>query len=649
MQFQNPEVFYFLFLLLIPLLVHLFQLQRFVKVPFTNVAFLKKIESDTRKSSSIKKWILLVTRTLGLLALLFAFSQPYVSARSTENNIEVSIYIDNSLSLSASNEKGKLIQNAISSVIQNASKSSTYNLLTNDKSLLKINYETLKNELLSLETSTNSKELKDIFIELNQISSNKSNTLHKNILFTDLQGFEKFVFTNVNQEIDLIIAENQTKSNIFIEKVSVKSTATDLLEFEVMINNQGKAKSDVPIALYNGSTLLGKQTFSIDKNSTTLVSFTTKNNNPFLGEFKITYNDTFTFDNSFYFSLNKATKTKVLRIGETENFLERIFTKDEFDYSKTSVQNLNYNAISTQDLIILNEIQNIPSTLSNQLKVFSDNGGTLAFIPNSKSSTSDIQSFFRTFEINSSIIKKKDSSRISSINSNHPFFNQVFTNQPKNFQYPFTKESFDLRNNKLTPIVSYQDQSVFFGEYKLSNGPLYIFTSALNELQTNFQNSPLIVPVFYTLGKLSFSPPKAYYFINDESEIEVKTSIESDNILSVSRGNETFIPLQKAYQDKVRINFEEQNLKAGFYAVQKEKDTVSVIAMNNPKLESQMQFMDQKAINSLPENIKVYDSMDAAIQKLIENSEVNWLWKWFISLAIVSLLAEILLLKFFKV
>ncbi|MAD97979.1 MAG: hypothetical protein CMB99_11695 [Flavobacteriaceae bacterium] len=649
MQFQNPEVFYFLFLLVIPILVHLFQLQRFVKVPFTNVAFLKKIEADTRKSSSIKKWIILATRTLGLLALLFAFSQPYLSKINSENNIEVSIYLDNSLSLSATNEKGKLIQNAISDIIQNASNNHTYNLITNDNNLSKINYETLKNELLSLKTSTNSKEIKDVFIELNQISSNKSNTLYKNIIYTDLQNINKSMFTDVNREIDLVIAKNATSSNIFIENLEVKSTASDLLEFEVTITNQGQSKENLPIALYNGSSLLGKQTFSVERNGTTLVSFTTKNTSPFLGEFKITFNDTFTFDNSFYFSLNKPTKTKVLRIGQPEKFLERIFTPDEFDYTKTSLQNLNYNSIGSQDLILLNEIETIPSTLSNRLKEFTDNGGTLALIPNSKSSTSMLRSFFSTFGISTSVAKRRDSSRISRINSNHPFFNQVFTNSPKNFQYPFTKSSFTYRSNSLTPIISYQNQSSFFGEYSLTKGSLFVFSTSLDQSQSNFQNSPLIVPVFYTLGKLSYTPPQAYYFINDESEIEVKTRVENDNILSVSHEDESFIPLQRAYQDKVRLNFEEQNLKAGFYAIKKENDTISMIAMNNPKTESLLQFLDDKAIETLPENITVYNSMGAALQQLNENSEVNWLWKWFISLAIVSLLAEILLLKFFKV
>lgn len=78
MQFKHPEILYFLAFLLIPILVHLFQLQRFVKVPFTNVAFLQKLVLQTRKSSRIKKWLILATRLLLLTALIFALDRKSV-------------------------------------------------------------------------------------------------------------------------------------------------------------------------------------------------------------------------------------------------------------------------------------------------------------------------------------------------------------------------------------------------------------------------------------------------------------------------------------------------------------------------------------------------------------------------------------------
>ncbi|MDF1518545.1 MAG: BatA domain-containing protein, partial [Lutibacter sp.] len=112
MQFKHPEILYALFFLIIPIIVHLFQLQRFVKVPFTNVAFLKNIERQTRKSARLKKWLVLMSRLLALSCIIFAFSQPYFSKSSTQQQVNVTIYLDNSNSMQAKGENGELLKSA---------------------------------------------------------------------------------------------------------------------------------------------------------------------------------------------------------------------------------------------------------------------------------------------------------------------------------------------------------------------------------------------------------------------------------------------------------------------------------------------------------------------------------------------------------
>ena len=109
MQFKNPEILYFLFLLIIPILVHLFQLRRFKKQEFTNVKLLKELEIQTRKSSTIKKWLLLTTRLLLLAALILAFAQPFFKAKDFDKkNNELILVVDNSFSMQAKGNSGKI-------------------------------------------------------------------------------------------------------------------------------------------------------------------------------------------------------------------------------------------------------------------------------------------------------------------------------------------------------------------------------------------------------------------------------------------------------------------------------------------------------------------------------------------------------------
>jgi hypothetical protein len=110
MQFKYPAVLCFLFILIIPILVHLFNLQKFKKIEFTNVQFLKKISLETRKNSKLKKLLILATRILSFTALIFTFSQPYFGDKKIKGNRQNYIYLDNSESLNTNGNNGNLLK-----------------------------------------------------------------------------------------------------------------------------------------------------------------------------------------------------------------------------------------------------------------------------------------------------------------------------------------------------------------------------------------------------------------------------------------------------------------------------------------------------------------------------------------------------------
>ena len=122
MQFKYPELLWALFLLLIPVFIHLFQLRRFVKTPFTNVKLLQKVVAESRKSNTLKKWLLLFTR-MGLLAgIVLAFAQPFFAAKTVLKDKETVIYLDDSFSMEAKTENGTLLSDAAQDLIKSLPK-----------------------------------------------------------------------------------------------------------------------------------------------------------------------------------------------------------------------------------------------------------------------------------------------------------------------------------------------------------------------------------------------------------------------------------------------------------------------------------------------------------------------------------------------
>ena len=77
----------------------------------------------------------------------------------------------------------------------------------------------------------------------------------------------------------------------------------------------------------------------------------------------------------------------------TLSFLSKIYTKDEFNFTETSLQNVNYNSIQKQQLIILNELEIIPENLSKSIFNFVNEGGNIVIIPNQKSKIDSYNSF----------------------------------------------------------------------------------------------------------------------------------------------------------------------------------------------------------------------------------------------------------------
>ena len=134
MQFKNPEILYFLFLLLIPILIHLFQLRRFKKTAFTNVVFLENVVQNTRKSNTLKKWLILFTRLLAIAGVVFAFARPFIPETDTAlKKQETVLFIDNSFSMQAKGQKGSLLNEIKQDLIAALPKGKTLTLATWDE------------------------------------------------------------------------------------------------------------------------------------------------------------------------------------------------------------------------------------------------------------------------------------------------------------------------------------------------------------------------------------------------------------------------------------------------------------------------------------------------------------------------------------
>lgn len=646
MQFKHPEILYFLFLLVIPILVHLFQLRRFKKEYFTNVKILKELSIQTRKSSKLKKWLLLTTRLLLLACVIIAFAQPFFTAKDSKNaSNELYIILDNSYSMQAKGQKGELLKRAVEDLLEHAPENQNLSLLTNSENFWNTDIKSIQKELQNLKYSATAFNLESV---LNQVKARKSSFGKDVVIITDAVGLEAKQLSSINKDLNtlFVVPKAEQKNNISIDSVFINQTLDNFYEIGVKLTTYGDDLKEIPIGLYNKDKLVAKTLVKLESKSKTM-NFTIPKED-FNGYFSISDNG-LDYDNQLYFSISKPEKKHVISIGETEksNFLSRIYTSDEFEYKNFPLENLDYNNLEKQDAIVLNELKEIPQALQTTLKSFVEKGGNLVVIPSTESSLSNLNGFLSNIANMQFGAVSTSEKLVTKIHFNHPLFQSVFEKKIDNFQYPNTKSAFTI--SSATPaILSFQDQSSFLTAKSNGISTVYVFAAAINKANSNFQNSPLIVPTFYNMAQNDQKTGVVAMKIGENNPFIVDTELAKDEILEVKSitkaVGEKFIPVQQILNTKAKLTFNDLPKEAGNYGVFNQNKLVKNISFNYSRTEGNI---DKSNIDALS-NYKIVESIESVFDTLKFDRQDTSIWKWFVFLTLLFLVLEILIQKFVK-
>ena len=641
MQFKHPELLYFLFVLVIPILVHLFQLRRFKKEYFTNVQFLKELSIQTRKSSKIKKWLLLITRLLLLAALITAFAQPFFKAKESKNSSnEMYMVLDNSYSMQAKGNKGELLKRAIQELLENTPDNQTFSLITNNETYWNTDIKSIQKEIQNIGYSALPFQLESAMAK---IKSRKSANNKDVIIITDAIGLKPKQLKSINENFNtyFINPKAEQKNNIAIDSVYMNQSLNDFYEIGVSLKSFGEQDNAIPIGLYNNKNLVAKTLVKFEKQEIT-IKFTIPKKD-FNGYVSIS-DAGLKYDNIFYFSITKPEKTNVISIGKTEKsgFLNRIYTPEEFNYNNSIIETLDYNSIENQDAIVLNELENLPQALVTNIKSFVEKGGNLVFIPSTESKIDETNRLLGSLGQIQFGKNQNTTKLITKIAFQHPLFQSVFEKKIDNFQYPNTKQNFEI-NAANPPILSYDDQSCFLTSIQNPVSSVYVFAAPINKMNSNFQNSPLIVPIFYNMVQNNQKTGVNAITIGENQPFLIATDLSKDEILEVKNENDKFIPTQQIFNNKVKLQFNDYPIFAGNFGIYKKDEIVRNISFNYNRSESnleepQIQLSDYKVVKSI----------ETVFNSLLSDRSNNEIWKIFVILTLLFLFLEVLIQKLVK-
>lgn len=641
MQFKHPEILYFLLLLVIPILVHLFQLRRFKKEYFTNVKLLKELQIQTRKSSKIKKWLLLATRLLLLTCLILAFAQPFFDAKdNTNKGNELIILLDNSFSMQAKGTKGELLKRSIQELLEELPENQQFSLLTNSEVFWDTDIKSIQKELQNLKYSAMPFQLDYL---INQVETKKKNTKKDYVIITDAVQSESKKASDLveNNIVYFIQPDAQNKTNISIDKVVISQVLDQFYELKITLQAFGETENEVPLSVFSNNKAVAKTMAKFENQKTKILITIPKND--FHGIISIEDNS-LSYDNDYFLSISKPEKANIIAIGNSDknNFLSRIFTTDEFNFKSTELATLDYNQIENQEAIVLNELEDLPVALGTTLKSFYEKGGNIVLIPNAKNTPSQLNAFAKNFGGLNYTQLSASTKQITKINFSHPLFQTVFEKKVTNFQYPNVKESFGLSG--ITNILQYEDNAVFVGSTTNRLGTFYAFSAPINKQNSNFQNAPLIVPTLYNMGQNQGKTGINAYTIGENENLILETILAKDEVVSIEKEGYSFIPMQQILNTKCKLSFGDYPEEAGNFDVIKANNSLKKISFNYPRTESDLTQITTANF----ENFTKVNNIATVLNDIASERTSNEIWKWFIIATLLLLLTELLIQKFVK-
>ena len=668
MSFLYPQFLLGLLTLSIPIIVHLFNFRKTRKIQFSNNLFLKNIKEVSTAKRKLKHYLTLAARLLFILFLVLAFAQPFIPGikESLKNDL-VYIYLDNSYSMSneVASDLTSLDQgiNFIDELVDIYPQNTRFKLLTNEflpgGDLLKTKNE-IKDLLPEVSFSgigrtleeVNNRQLKDL---LNAREDKKDIFWLSDFQRSTTGDWHRINF-DTSANYYLVPFEYGAPDNVYVDTIYLSNPF--LLENEknslvISFKNAGnKAVEDLPVKLFINDNQVANTSLTIPANGSLDESFELTQSLNRINKGQVTFEEfPVTFDNDFYFTLNVDDRVDVLEIrsDQSSNNVAQVYANDKlFNFSSFPVDNLNYNAIDNTDLIVLNEIPAVSSSLADALLDFLENSGTITIIPGNEMDVNTYGKLIAVREKTTGNNLFKTALRTPDLSN--PFFANMFIESDEIFEMP-------LGSGKVTTlapgeaILSLKNREPFLSRV-VGNKNIFLFSVPLKEEFTTFHQHAIFVPVMYRIASLSNVLSDDLYYSLNQSIITLRVDSISKNVIYKLRNeDQELIPAQRILGRDVLMELPKNAMNIGYYDVFNDNGLKKILSFNyNPEESILAQYglaeLDEVVGNN--NNVNIYNAEDNNdfTRSLRELHSGVPLWKYMLIISLLALLAEILIIRY---
>ena len=673
MRFLYPQMLWGLLALLIPIIIHLFNFRRHKLVYFSNTAVLRSIQQENAKTRKLKYLVTLLLRCLFIAALVLAFAFPYHPEKqltvNTENTL-VGIYIDNSMSMKGQSQRTTLIEDARQSardLVHKLNPSNRYLLMTNSFEIQNeypMNQEEMLDQLDRMNPDGAPVLMGEVIDRFEMLCKQHGFATSTLFVYSDFQSntFDlSAAKADTALQVVMVPMVPEFKTNLYIDSVwlaspIVQSGLTN--ELMVRVVNQGdKEVKGMPINFTMNNAMAASTTVDLEKNGTAEVEmqFVVEDS----GEQRCSASLTdhpITFDDSYHFVLSVKPSLSVVELGNQPSSCAMLFDDEQFHYSLMEPSRFDLTTIAQAQLLIVNESAVMNETLQQALLDAVSDGASLVVFPSMEDPKNNRYLYNKLgltlMEVDTNATSVED------LALQHTFFNDMILDLPQHPDFPKVKRHVRLKTNGMaTSVLTLQNSDPMLMMSSGGKGQAFVMATALDPKWSDLADNALFVPMMVKMAFMGGKMDKLAYTIGQDKILVLSDiSQEGDRQYLFANSDRSFelMPASEVRNGKVYLYLNDNLPSAGFYDLLINDTLNRVTAWNESRVESKMDFVDSEEANKAFgkagfDVAAVLDTSDFVTADLVEAmAHQSTQWKLFALIALLALIGEIAVLRFWK-
>jgi hypothetical protein len=532
------------------------------------------------------------------------------------------------------------------------------------------------NQLIQEVTISNQFRTIDEVLERQQELFTRTNAINRySYLINDLQRVSMPFINTISDStwrVRLVPTLSENTANVYADSIWFGSPVRQLNTSEEMIirvrNSGQEPVEELPIEVSMNGEKKSVATVSMAGTSQQEQKINYSNTSAGSKFGAVRLNDSYIKnDDSFYFSYDVATQLMIYHMkgmGTSTSAIAAVFDGDPyFRYQQVTSQNIDYGQLSSQNLVILDEVQEIGSGLQQELQKFVAAGGSLLLIP---STEGRLESYNQLLQIlgAGSMGDLQDmrgqGTKVQSIALDHPMYRGIFDEKRESWEYPRVDQFHALQLNQQSNqqiLMTLQNGLPYLTTGNFGSGKVYTLASALQPASSNFITHGLFSTTLLRISEFAQHQQPLYYTLGSDDKIVLKniqTGADGTfKLRHIETGTECIPEHRNAGGDSEILIKEEPRLP-GNYAVILGDSVVAGVSFNLDRKESDTR---QYSIEELSEQLASHDLehwmvMDLNAEHLAANADTLadgiTYWYQFIILALIFLAVEIILIKFWR-